>query len=145
MWRRRNRNHNINYLLKYREGMVLCYISYTTDQEGFISDNHQVLFIFSFAASSLSSNRARDSSCFCAAFILLCLFLLPLPRFGPSIGTGVVMRRLRLAASSACCFSRFLSRFRRVVMELFRIVPYVAWKASSWPSSTCDAVGVHMG
>ena len=78
------------------------------------------------------------TACFIAAFTLLCLFRLPLPLFGPSIGMTSTIRFLFAAICSARCFSRFLSLGRNAaVMVLLSRDPYAAWKASSFPDSTC--------
>jgi len=73
-------------------------------------------FVFSFD-SCFSCMRWRAASCFNAALTLLCRFLRPLPRFGPSIGIGSARRCFRAASFSARTFSRFLSRFLNVVID----------------------------
>ena len=51
-------------------------------------------------------------------------FFLPAPLFGPETTTSSVSLFFFFASPSARCFSRFLSRLRRVDMETLSKVPY---------------------
>ena len=70
-----------------------------------------------FRFSSLSLNCLCDSCCFKAALASLCRFRLPLPLLGPLITKFSVILFFRRVACSERVFSRFLSRFRRDVMD----------------------------
>jgi hypothetical protein len=103
-------------------------------------------FAFSFA-SSFSCMRCRAASCFNAALTFLCRFFRPFPRFGPSIEIGSARRCFRAACFSARTFSRFLSRFRNVLIEVLSRVPYAPRNLSNCLDDTyimkCSSSNLH--
>lgn len=87
-------------------------------------------------ACSRSRNFRLDSCLFKNSFTRRCRFRLPAPRLGPEMVTSSVMRFLRRAMRSARSFSFFLSRLRRVGIELFKSVPYAALNFSKSSGNT---------
>lgn len=103
---------------------VVCMYNRLSLHTSRTSDEHSyegswtLIFVSSFLAA-----RSFAASCLEAAFTFLCRFRRPLPRFGPLITTDSTIRCFLRAVCSARCFSRFLSRFRRVMKDALRSAP----------------------
>jgi hypothetical protein len=102
-----------------------------------VSQKHRLYAFVLSLDSCFSCMRWRAASCFNAAFTLLCRFLRPLPRFGPSMGMGSARRCFRAACFSARIFSRFLSRFLSVLIDDLSNAPYAPRNLSNWPDVIC--------